>query len=111
MTVRPPQNFRQSGLVETGFNVLEYELLAEQASSLGRTGLGAEAALAALKNAKNLYTTAQECLVDAAAQAVWTLFIQREICGLRNSRDVIDRYGIPPEVLARLGASPRHPAP
>jgi hypothetical protein len=37
------------------------------------------------------------------------MFIHRELCGLRNGRDVIQRYGIPNKVLARLGATPRHP--
>jgi hypothetical protein len=42
--------------------------------------------------------------VDEASDAVWAFFIQREICGLRNGRDVIQRYAIPNEVLAKVGA-------
>ncbi|MGE7369107.1 DUF6665 family protein [Neorhizobium sp. NPDC001467] len=109
MTVRPPQNFRQSDLGANGFNVLEYELMSEQASALGRTGLAAEAALKRLKQSEAPDRITHERLVDDAAQTVWALFIQREICGLRNNREVIDRSGIPGEVLARLGARPRHP--
>ncbi|WP_342418305.1 DUF6665 family protein [Rhizobium sullae] len=45
----------------------------------------------------------RETLVNNAADAVWSLFVQRQICGLHNNRDVVLRYGIPNEVLARLG--------
>ncbi len=110
MTVRPPRNFSASNLVETGLGILEYELMSERASTLGRHGTTVEAALAALAagEAKGLDTVEQERLVDKAAQAVWAFFIHREVCGLRNGRDVVQRYGIPGKVLARLGASPRH---
>ena len=56
---------------------------------------------------KGVPVAEREQLVDTAAQAVWALFVQRDICGLRNTRDVIQRYGIPNHVLARLGAAPR----
>lgn len=46
---------------------------------------------------------ARERLLDEAADVVWAFFIQREVCGLRNSRDAIVRYRIPAEVIARLG--------
>ncbi|MBN9030384.1 hypothetical protein P7F60_22610 [Rhizobium sp. YJ-22] len=110
MTVRPPRNFTSFNLTETGLGILEYELMSERASTLGRHGVSVEAALAALAagEAKELETIEQERLVDKAAQAVWAFFIHREVCGLRNGRDVIQRYGIPGKVLARLGASPRH---
>ena len=39
------------------------------------------------------------------------MFIQREMCGLKNGRDVIARYGIPGAVIARLGVSRRKPDP
>ena len=110
MTVRAPRNFNPSHLAETGLGILEYELMSERASSLGRHGLAVEEALAALKagESKSLGVIDHERLVDAAAEAVWGLFVQREICGLRNTREVIQRYGIPNQVIARLGATPRH---
>ncbi|MBP1844819.1 hypothetical protein J2046_003086 [Rhizobium petrolearium] len=104
MSFRPPHSFKASP--ETGFNVLEYELASERADALGRHGRKVEAALAALAAWKSEQPGGidREALVDKASDAVWAFFIQREICGLRNSRDVISRYGIPNEVLARLGA-------
>ena len=106
MSVRPPQNFGSSRPGEGGINVLEYELLSERADALGRHGRKAEAMLAELKawDAGERRKGGRETLLNEAADAVWALFVQREICGLRNSADVIQRYGIPNEVLARLGA-------
>ncbi|TAV85179.1 hypothetical protein ELI24_33635 [Rhizobium ruizarguesonis] len=106
MSVRPPQSFRQSEQDRNGFYVLEYELMSERADSLGRHGLKVEAALAALKawTADRQSGEDRERLLNDASDAVWAFFIQREICGLRNNRDAIQRYGIPNEVIARLGA-------
>ncbi|RUM23451.1 hypothetical protein EFQ99_22695 [Rhizobium vallis] len=106
MSVRPPQSFRPSQQDKNGFNVLEYELMSERADSLGRHGLKVEAALAALKawSADRKSADERERLLNEASDAVWAFFIQREICGLRNNRDAIQRYGIPNEVIARLGA-------
>ena len=111
MTVRPPSSLNPANMAVTGLGILEYELMSERASTLGHNGLKVEAALAALQEgeAKGKHGNEHERLVDTAAQAVWAMFIHREICGLRNGRDVIQRYGIPNKVLARLGASPRHP--
>jgi hypothetical protein len=105
MPLRPPHSFKQSISTEGGFNVLEYELLSERASSLGRNGLKAEEALAKLRawNGDRQTTDQRDELLNAAADAVWGFFIQREICGLRNGREVIQRYAIPGEVLAKVG--------
>jgi hypothetical protein len=95
-----------SSNISTGsaFNVLEYELMSERADALGRHGLKVEKALAALSDLKaEAGPDLRERLLDEAADAVWAFFIQREICGLRDSRDAVRRYGIPKEVLARLG--------
>ncbi|NTF40308.1 DUF6665 family protein [Rhizobium rhizogenes] len=111
MTVRLPGSVNPANMMATGLGILEYELMSERASTLGQNGLKVEAALAALQEAeaKGKHGVEHERLVDMAAQAVWAMFIHREICGLRNGREIIQRYGIPNKVLARLGASPRHP--
>jgi hypothetical protein len=109
MSVRPPQSLRQFHSADGGFNVLEYELMSERANSLGRHGLKVESALAELRawDAARGGGVDRESLVDKASDAVWAFFIQREICGLRNGRDVIQRYAIPNEVLAKVGAARR----
>ena len=82
--------------------------MSERADSLGRAGLRVEAALARLAESQD---QDREALLDAAASAVFALFIQREICGLKNSREMIARYGIPGAVIARLGVSRKAPEP
>ncbi|WP_151611886.1 DUF6665 family protein [Sinorhizobium alkalisoli] len=105
MTIRPPQSLSPRGVTGGGLNVLEYELMAERADALGRHGLKVETAIAALSgfDADKQPPQERHRLLDEAADAVWAFLIQREICGLRDSRDVVRRYGIPKEVMARLG--------
>ena len=88
--------------VETGEAILRYELLEEQAQSLGRAGRKVEAALAALRDHPG--GEGRAALLKTAADAVWGFFVQREVMGLRDRAAVIAQYGIPREVLARLGA-------
>ena len=49
MTVRPPRNLPNALTPETGWNVLEYELLQQKAHTLGTLGASVERALAALR--------------------------------------------------------------
>ncbi|MBP1857763.1 DUF6665 family protein [Rhizobium herbae] len=111
MTVRPPQSLSPSFARDTGLNLLEYELMSERADALGRHGLKVEKAIAALSMLKDAGTTPErrEQLLNDAADVVWAFFIQREICGLRSNRDAVQRYGIPKEVMARLGIVRRKP--
>jgi hypothetical protein len=92
-----------------GFSVLEGELLAEKASSLGHHGRLVETAMAALRAFDAAPGAADERvrLVKAAAREVWAFLVQRELCGLRDQKQVIKDYGIPGEVLVRLGAIER----
>jgi hypothetical protein len=101
-----PQSLAARLKPETGEAVLRYELMEEQAQSLGRAGRKVEAALAALRDhdAAPNAGEARLALLKAAADAVWSFFVQREVMGLRDRAAVIAQYGIPREVLARLGA-------
>jgi hypothetical protein len=96
-------------LSELGINTLETEILAEKAYSLGHHGRMVEKTMADLKGFDPVAGTAEErlVLVKAAARAVWKFFVQRELCGMRDHREIIRFYGIPPEVLNRLGAVER----
>ena len=80
---------------------LEAEVMAEKAAALAQSGRRVEAALAALAASADAEDRPQR--VRAAADAVYGFFIQREIVGLRDHRGVIAHYGIPREVLVRLG--------
>jgi hypothetical protein len=87
----------------TGLDVLDYEIVAEMATTLGTAGRKVEAIMARL-HAHQGDADERLALVRAAAEAVYAYFVQRELCGLRRHDDVIREYGIPREVLARLGA-------
>lgn len=109
MSLRPPSQYQHNSPGKSPLNILEYELMAERADALGRAGMRAEAALQRLKEAAP--EADRDALVDAAAVEVYAMFIQREMCGLRNGRDVIARYGIPGAVIARLGVTRKKPDP
>ena len=101
-SLRMPQSLTKRLKFETGEAVLRYELLEEQAASLGRMGEKMEKALAALS--ADAGTDARPDLVRNAADAVWCFFVQREVLGMRDRAAVIAQYEIPREVLNRIGA-------
>lgn len=101
MSLRWPE--RLAALNAGTFNPLDYEIVAEKASSLGRAGDAVQRRLAALGDAPR-DSADRKALLQAAADAVYAYFIQRELCGMRRHQDVIREYRIPNEVLARLGA-------
>lgn len=87
----------------TGLDVLDYEIVAEMATSLGTAGRKAELLMMRLR-AYEGDAAERGILLKAAAEAVYAYFVQRELCGLKRHDDVIREYGIPREVLVRLGA-------
>jgi hypothetical protein len=103
MSLAPPQILARKVQAD-GFNVLESEVMAEKASSLGHHGRLVEKALAALKAHDGVNAEARLALLRTAAHEVWAFFVQRELCGLRDQKEVIRLYEVSPEVLARLGA-------
>ncbi len=92
---------------------LDYEVVREQASALGRIGRQLETALAALAAFDREHAVGPETtdntraqrrgLVAAAGTALWQFIVQREACGLRDSRQVLRDYRVPGEVVARMG--------
>lgn len=101
-SLRMPQSLARRLGVETGEAVLRYELLEEQAQSLGRAGRKVEATLAALQAHPGGEGRGE--LLNMAADAVWAFFVQREVMGLRDRAQVIAQFGIPREVVNRVGA-------
>ena len=100
-------------LHRTPLDVLEYEIIQEQAAALGRMGRALEAALAKLREfdaahpravAPASAQQARRTLVMQAGLALWMFVVQREACGLRNSRTVMHDYNVPREVEQRMGA-------
>jgi len=108
MTVRPPQSLATGLTREARWNVLEYEILQQRAQTLGTLGRQVEQALAALRafdaEAGGVDRgVRRSALLDDAADRVWAFMIQRELCGLRYWEAVVKDYGIPREVLNRVG--------
>jgi hypothetical protein len=92
--------------LRSGWVTLEYEIAEERASALGRLGRRLEAALAALAAYPPTATserTIRDSLVEEAGYALWLFIVQREACGLNDSRHVMQTYRVPNEVYARMG--------
>lgn len=102
-TLRPPSAYAGSGTAPDPPWLLDYEIAAEKASSLGRAGRRVEEALAELRGFDG-EPASRLPLLKEAAEAVYAYFIQRELCGMRRHQDLIREYQIPNEVLVRLGA-------
>jgi hypothetical protein len=95
--------------------LLDYEIVQEQASALGRLGRALEAALTKLRDfdavhppspASPVEQQARHALVAEAGYALWMFVVQRESCGLRDSRTLMRDYKVPGEVLNRMGFLP-----
>ena len=82
-----------------------YEARQEAASALGRIGKQLEEALAALRRHDEMPNPNRdrEDLLQEAADRTLALIIQRETFGLYASGDVQRFYGIPREVMLRIG--------
>jgi hypothetical protein len=100
-SLRLPQSLSKRLGADAGEAVLRYELLEEQAAALGRAGRKLEQALAALAAHQG---GGRAAAVRAAADAAWCFFVQREVLGLRDRASIVAQYGIPREVLNRIGA-------
>ena len=93
-------------------DVLSYEIAQEQAFALGRMGRALEEVLAmrefdAAHPRSGAPTSAQQArrtLVTEAGHALWMFVVQREACGLRDSRTVMRDYNVPGEVQQCMGA-------
>lgn len=92
-------------------DVVHHEIVEEKAGALGRSGRRLEQALEQFRNHEHARTdgraradSQREALLWDLAERVEAFVVQREACGLRDSRHVLRFYGIPREVLARVGA-------
>jgi hypothetical protein len=98
--------------IRRGVDLLNYEIVQEQASALGRLGRGLEEALKALREFDAAHTHSgasceeRQALVSAASHALWMFVVQREACGLRASRGLMQDYEVPTEVQKRMGYNP-----
>ena len=99
----------------SALDLIETEIIAEQASALGRLGRGLE--MQALRDFDAAHAAApsdagrrhRAALVAEAGYALWLFVVQREACGLRDSRAVMRDYTVPTEVHVRMGLPPPQP--
>jgi hypothetical protein len=96
MALRPPRDLR----LESGASILDYELVAEKAATLGRLGGKAAKAVERLLacDAGDVGDDERQVHLQRASDAGWCYF---------DHRGVIAELRIPPEVLKRLGAAPK----
>lgn len=92
-------------------DIVHHEIAEEKAGALGRTGRRLEQALEqfrdhehARRNSGPRADVKRETLLWDLAERVEAFVVQREACGLRDSRHVLKYYGVPREALARVGA-------
>ena len=101
----------------TPADALKHEIIAEQASALGRLSRGLEAALRTLRDFDTEHTVPQDPdkqrraeLVGEAGYALWLFVVQREACGLSDSQAMMEDYRVPAEVQREMGVM-RDPRP
>jgi hypothetical protein len=88
---------------QTGYDVLQYEILEEQANTIGRLGRELRGTLDALAAvARDDPTRAR--LVDAAAYALWHFVVHRDCSGLGGTEHILKEYAVPREVRAKMGS-------
>ena len=89
-------------------DVLKHEVAEEKAGALGRSGRRLEHALDLFrhyeKSSSPRADAKRERLLWDLAERVEAFVVQREACGLRDSRHVLRFYGVPREAIARVGA-------
>jgi hypothetical protein len=104
---------RDFRLHRASVDVLNYEIAQEMAVALGRMGRALEEALAKLRefdaahprsDAPASIQQTRRFLVTQAGQALWMFVVQRESCGLRDSRTIMRDYDVPGEVQQCMGA-------
>lgn len=105
----PTAAVRSTRLVDA----LDYEIAQEMAGTLGRHGRALERALRSLAEFDTALPSGTTMtmrpsderlkLVAEASRALWHFVVQREACGLRDGRQVLRDYAVPPEVRDRMG--------
>ena len=100
-------------------DLIDSEIIQEQASALGRLGRGLEAALAALREFDAALARRRRTRRERSGQR-WSprpatpcgcSSSSAKSCGLRDSRAVMRDYAVPPEVQVRMGLLPPPPTP
>lgn len=114
MSVRPPGQY-SAEKKDPLAAALAQEVMAEKAGTLARLTRKLDEALARLEGATRRLTadpederlrSRQQLRLDEAAEALWHVVIQRELCGLRQHREFLDLLQVPAPVRLRMGPKP-----
>lgn len=108
MSFRLPQSLTSEPSLS--LSPLEREVIAERAEALALAGRCVEKALADVAGFTGR-PEARDGLVQAAADAVHALLIQREHCGFLQSDATLRDYAVPGEVAVRIGVRRPRPNP
>lgn len=103
--LRLPQHLADPAHVDSGEAHLRFDLLEGIDGAIGHAEREVEAALLALRefDINEQPMEYRGPLLDAAVDAVWRLVVQHEACDCADHHDLIARFRIPPEVMARIG--------
>lgn len=87
------------------FNVLEVEILREQATALGRAGKRLRVSIEHFSATQFTTATDERRMIDEIAANVWELSLQREFVGMvqGNLEWIAKHYTVPQEALKKLG--------
>lgn len=107
MSIRLPKNLSntlsfKSGVIKSGADALETEVLGEKAYSLGLAAHAVEKSLNELK-AFGGPENERIAMVQLSADKVHAYFVQREMMGFTNHDHPIAHYDIPNDVISRVG--------
>jgi hypothetical protein len=102
--LRMPQHLGEPAHVDSGEAYLKFELLEEIDAAVGHTERAVERALRALRDHDPSDLEGRRPLLEDATEAVWRLVVQHEACDCSDHQELIARYRIPTEVMARIGA-------
>ena len=105
--LRLPQHLAEPAHVDSGEAHLRFELLESIDGALGHTERDVETALRTLRefDFNERDAVDRQAVLDAAVDAVWRLIVQHEACDCADHHVLVDRYRIPAEVMARIGAA------
>lgn len=89
-------------------DTVQHEVAEEKAEALGHTGRRLQHAVEQLRlhdrTGGNGRAAKRDQLLWNLAERLEALVVQREACGLRDVRSVLEFYEVPREALARMGA-------
>lgn len=105
--LRLPQHLGEPAHVGSGEAHLRFDLLQDIDSAVGHTERDVDHTLTALRahDARGGDAETRLRLLNAAVEATWRLIVQHEAGDLMDHDALIERFRIPAEVMARIGAS------